>query len=155
MKTFKALMTISFAGYDRRLPGFPRYSVLGSDSSGIFSLEISNATLEDDAVFECQVGPSPNNRPIRASARLNVMRKFFSLVYPTQFVANPHFLLQCLQPKLRLKASNPAQDSALEKTKWWNWNASFTTQSPKLWLFGFVRMPNFTVVSCNQIFDPL
>jgi hypothetical protein len=64
-----------FAGYDRRLPGFPRYTVLGTDDSGIFSLQISNATLEDDAVYECQVGPSFNNRPIRASAQVSVMRK--------------------------------------------------------------------------------
>ena len=66
-----------FAGYDRKLPGFPRYTVLGSDESGEYSLKVSNATLEDDAVYECQVGPATNNRPIRASARLNVMRKYF------------------------------------------------------------------------------
>ena len=71
--------TVSFSfipGYDRSLPGFPRYAVMGSDHSGIFSLEITNATLEDDAVFECQVGPSLNNKPIRAAATLNVMCKF-------------------------------------------------------------------------------
>ena len=39
---------------------------------------MSNATLDDDAVYECQVGPAPSNKPIRASARLNVMRKFFT-----------------------------------------------------------------------------
>ena len=69
--------SLFFTGYDRSLPGFPRYAVMGSDHSGIFSLEINNATLEDDAVFECQVGPSLNNKPIRAAATLNVMRKFF------------------------------------------------------------------------------
>ena len=66
---------ISFSGYDRRLPGFERYSVLGTDDNGMFNLQIVNASLEDDAIFECQVGPSLNNRPIRASARVNVMRK--------------------------------------------------------------------------------
>ena len=50
---------------------------MGSDESGEYSLKVSNATLEDDAVYECQVGPATNNRPIRASARLNVMRKYF------------------------------------------------------------------------------
>ena len=72
------IIYIFFAGYDRRLPGFSRYSVLGSEETGEFSLEIVNATLEDDAIYECQVGPSFNNRPIRASARLNVMRKSLS-----------------------------------------------------------------------------
>ena len=66
---------LTFSGYDRRLPGFERYSVLGTDDNGMFNLQIVNATLEDDAIFECQVGPSLNNRPIRASARVNVMRK--------------------------------------------------------------------------------
>ena len=69
-----------FSGYDRRLPGFPRYSVLGTDDSGEFSLQITNASLADDAIFECQVGPSISNRPIRASARVNVLRKFLDIL---------------------------------------------------------------------------
>ena len=73
------MLTVFFSfisGYDRMLPGFPRYTIQGSDHTGIFSLEITNATLEDDAVYECQVGPSLNNKPIRAAATLNVMCKF-------------------------------------------------------------------------------
>ena len=72
----KLVFSFFIAGYDRKLPGFPRYTVLGTDESGEYSLKVSNATLEDDAVYECQVGPATNNKPIRASARLNVMRKF-------------------------------------------------------------------------------
>ena len=53
---------------------------MGSDASGEYSLKVSNATLEDDAVYECQVGPATNNRPIRASARLNVMRKYYHVL---------------------------------------------------------------------------
>ena len=53
---------------------------MGSDESGEYSLKVSNATLEDDAVYECQVGPATNNRPIRASARLNVMRKYYHVL---------------------------------------------------------------------------
>ena len=62
-------------GYDRSLPGFPRYTVLGSKTSGEFNLQISNATIGDDAIYECQVGPAPRNKPIRASARVSVLRK--------------------------------------------------------------------------------
>ena len=58
---------------------------MGSDHSGIFSLEINNATLEDDAVYECQVGPSLNNKPIRASATLNVMCKLKIFLEPAMF----------------------------------------------------------------------
>lgn len=64
-----------FAGYDRNLPGFPRYNILGDEDSGVFSLNIQNANLKDDALYECQVGPAPNNKPIRASARLHVLCK--------------------------------------------------------------------------------
>jgi len=60
-------------GYYRDLPGFPRYSVLGSDESGVFNLQIVEASLEDEAVYECQVGPNGTNKPIRANAKLNVL----------------------------------------------------------------------------------
>ena len=73
---FDTWFSFPISGYDRSLPGFPRYSVLGSDSSGIFSLQITNATLTDDAFYECQVGPALNNEPKRASAKLDVLRKF-------------------------------------------------------------------------------
>ena len=65
-----------FAGYFRELPGFGRYAVLGSDESGVFNLQITNATLNDEAVYECQVGPNGTNKPIRASAKLNVLCKY-------------------------------------------------------------------------------
>merc|ERR1719412_1952204 len=44
-------------GYDRSIPGIPRYEVLGNDETGNFSLKISNVSLTDDADYECQVGP--------------------------------------------------------------------------------------------------
>ena len=64
-----------FTGYDRSIPGIPRYAVLGSDDTGNFSLEISDVRLEDDADYECQVGPVNYNRPIRAPAHLTVQGK--------------------------------------------------------------------------------
>ena len=85
-----------FSGYFRELPGFGRYAVLGTDDSGVFNLQINNATLGDEAVYECQVGPNGTNKPIRASARLNVLCKFiisilhavvcFLLVHSKNFV---------------------------------------------------------------------
>ena len=63
---------LNISGYDRLIPGIPRYTVLGSDESGNFSLQISNVSLEDDAEYECQVGPANYNKPIRASADLTV-----------------------------------------------------------------------------------
>jgi len=60
-------------GYNRSIPGIPRYSVLGSENSGQFSLQIRDVTLEDDADYECQVGPASYNKPIRAPAHLHVL----------------------------------------------------------------------------------
>lgn len=59
-------------GYDRLLPGFDRYSVLGNDSLGTYNLQVSNASVQDDAKYECQVGPGRGNPPIRANAYLTV-----------------------------------------------------------------------------------
>ena len=60
------------SGYDRSIPGIPRYAVLGSEESGNFSLQISHVSLEDDADYECQVGPANYNKPIRAMAHVTV-----------------------------------------------------------------------------------
>ena len=49
--------------------------MLGTDESGVFNLQITNASLADEAVYECQVGPNGTNKPIRASAKLNVLCK--------------------------------------------------------------------------------
>ena len=42
-------------GVQRELPGFPRYSMVGDQQAGDFSLEITALAPEDDAVFQCQV----------------------------------------------------------------------------------------------------
>lgn len=42
-------------GYDRNIPGFPRYSIFGDEKDGVHNLRIENARLEDDGEFQCQV----------------------------------------------------------------------------------------------------
>ncbi|XP_057658367.1 irregular chiasm C-roughest protein-like [Diorhabda carinulata] len=42
-------------GMHRNLSGFDRYSMVGSDEEGDYSLEISPVMLDDDAKYECQV----------------------------------------------------------------------------------------------------
>ncbi|KAL8598029.1 hypothetical protein ACOMHN_062627 [Nucella lapillus] len=59
-------------GYDRNIPGYPTYSIIDSDSRE-FNLMIVNTQLADDAEFQCQVTPAPNNRRLTASAYLNVL----------------------------------------------------------------------------------
>ncbi|KAI8498581.1 glomerular basement membrane development [Branchiostoma belcheri] len=58
-------------GSDRDLPGFPRYRVVGDSSAGEYSLLIENANLNDEAGFQCQLGP-PNPKGSR-TARVTVL----------------------------------------------------------------------------------
>ncbi|KAK7789814.1 hypothetical protein R5R35_001191 [Gryllus longicercus] len=60
-------------GFSSTIPGFPRYSVIGDARSGVYNLRIVNATLDDDAEFQCQVGPARFHKAIRANARLTVI----------------------------------------------------------------------------------
>ncbi|XP_045124424.1 irregular chiasm C-roughest protein-like isoform X1 [Portunus trituberculatus] len=59
-------------GTHRKLAGFERYSMIGSDEEGDFSLRISPVHLEDDAEYQCQVS-SATELPLRSQvARLTV-----------------------------------------------------------------------------------
>ncbi|XP_062562887.1 nephrin isoform X6 [Armigeres subalbatus] len=60
-------------GFSTTIPGYPRYSVLGDHHAGVYNLKISNASLEDDAEYQCQVGPAKFNSAIRANAKLIVI----------------------------------------------------------------------------------
>lgn len=60
-------------GFSAVIPGFPRYSVLGDRKQGVYNLRISNASIMDDAEFQCQVGPARLNSAIRANAKLTVI----------------------------------------------------------------------------------
>ena len=45
-------------GEHRNLSGYERYSMVGSDEEGDFSLDIFPIMLDDDAEYQCQVGPA-------------------------------------------------------------------------------------------------
>uniref|UniRef100_A0A182XXZ3 Ig-like domain-containing protein n=1 Tax=Anopheles stephensi TaxID=30069 RepID=A0A182XXZ3_ANOST len=62
-------------GTHRNLSGFERYTMVGSDEEGDFSLDISPVMLDDDAKYQCQVGPGRGGTPgIRSRfAKLTVL----------------------------------------------------------------------------------
>ena len=66
--------------------------MLGHDTTGVFSLKITNATLTDDATYECQVGPAPGNKPVRASARIGVLRKSADRLRPRRRIISRRIL---------------------------------------------------------------
>lgn len=53
-------------GTNRNLSGFPRYQMVGSDDEGDYSLHISPVALEDDAMYQCQVGAYDGVKGIRS-----------------------------------------------------------------------------------------
>uniref|UniRef100_A0A1B6DD38 Ig-like domain-containing protein n=1 Tax=Clastoptera arizonana TaxID=38151 RepID=A0A1B6DD38_9HEMI len=50
-------------GTHRNLSGFERYSMIGSDEEGDFSLDIYPVNLDDDSRYQCQVGNGPEGQP--------------------------------------------------------------------------------------------
>ncbi|XP_052747892.1 irregular chiasm C-roughest protein-like isoform X2 [Galleria mellonella] len=50
-------------GIHRNLSGYERYSMIGSDEEGDYSLDIKNVSLEDDGKYQCQVGSGLNGEP--------------------------------------------------------------------------------------------
>ncbi|CAN0390304.1 unnamed protein product [Lampetra fluviatilis] len=61
-------------GPQRDMPGFPRYSMGGTQASGQFNLQIESVELEDDGWFQCQAGRSPSSHPIASpTAWLSVL----------------------------------------------------------------------------------
>ncbi|XP_059045852.1 irregular chiasm C-roughest protein-like [Achroia grisella] len=62
-------------GTHRFLTGYDRYKMIGSDDEGDYSLDIREVTLEDDALYQCQVSSGPRGeQAIRSRyARLIVL----------------------------------------------------------------------------------
>lgn len=60
-------------GFNRSIPGYPRYTMIGDPAQGVHNLRIENATLEDDAEYQCQVGPTADHKAIRADAHVTVL----------------------------------------------------------------------------------
>ncbi|KAL4707115.1 hypothetical protein ACJJTC_011441, partial [Scirpophaga incertulas] len=46
-------------GTHRYLTGYDRYKMIGSDEEGDYSLDIKEVTLDDDALYQCQVSSGP------------------------------------------------------------------------------------------------
>lgn len=62
-------------GYDRKVPGKPRYSVVWNEHEETeYHLTITNVTLEDEGMFSCQVAPIGDwDTKLEAKARLIVL----------------------------------------------------------------------------------
>uniref|UniRef100_A0A3P8Z1Q1 NPHS1 adhesion molecule, nephrin n=1 Tax=Esox lucius TaxID=8010 RepID=A0A3P8Z1Q1_ESOLU len=100
-------------GPERRLPGFPRYSMVGDPNRGQYHLQIENAKLEDDGPYECQVGQSDSSRAIIShTVWINVQippsKLYFELETPEPWVAGMSYTVTCITPD---SSSTPSQVS--------------------------------------------
>ncbi|XP_072934025.1 nephrin [Epargyreus clarus] len=73
-------------GFSSVIPGYPRYTMFGDRRHGVYNLRIANVTLEDDAEYQCQVGPAQMHKVIRANASLTVI----SPPNAVEIVNHPH-----------------------------------------------------------------
>ncbi len=44
-------------GYDRQLPAFPSWSIIGDEKRGEFNFFIQSLKLDDEGIFACEVSP--------------------------------------------------------------------------------------------------
>jgi len=97
-------------GADRELPEYNRYHLIGSDEEKDWTLKISPILLEDDAMFQCQVGASEGVRPIRSKfAKLTVY------VPPGDpFIVQGHILEATEDREVRLECVSPGGKPAAD-----------------------------------------
>ncbi|XP_050729208.1 nephrin-like isoform X2 [Eriocheir sinensis] len=60
-------------GFERDVPGYPRFQYAGEPSLGEHHLAITGATLTEDGEYQCQVGPTSHSPPIWAAANVTVI----------------------------------------------------------------------------------
>ncbi|XP_069188488.1 nephrin-like [Procambarus clarkii] len=60
-------------GFERHVPGYPRYYYTGDPLLGEHHLVISGVTLTEDGEYQCQVGPTITSPPIWAAANVTVI----------------------------------------------------------------------------------
>lgn len=72
-------------GVHRNLSGYDRYSMVGSDEEGDFSLDIYPVMLDDNARYQCQVSPGANGKDDDESTQFSAITHCNNFSYfPTQ-----------------------------------------------------------------------
>ncbi|XP_069972968.1 nephrin-like [Penaeus vannamei] len=69
----KQLSPFPCPGFERHVPGYPRYQYTGDPELGEHNLVIKSVTLTEDGEYQCQVGPTNDNPPIWAAANVTVL----------------------------------------------------------------------------------
>lgn len=48
----------------------------GNPQEGVHNLKIEDARIEDDGEYQCQIGPGPSSKAIRADSKVTVLSKY-------------------------------------------------------------------------------
>lgn len=86
-------------GVHRNLSGFDRYSMVGSDEEGDFSLDISPIMLDDDARYQCQVSPGGDGMHCY----------FYHWFFSPFFSANQEFIIVFFNFQAHLQSAHALQ----------------------------------------------
>lgn len=70
---FKVSMTNMSLGYDRELPAFPTWSIIGDEQHGEFNFFIESVKLDDEGIFACEVSPFNDAPALKQIAHVRVL----------------------------------------------------------------------------------
>ncbi|CAF1569206.1 unnamed protein product, partial [Adineta ricciae] len=60
-------------GYDRQLPAFPSWSIIGDESRGEYNFLIQSLKLEDEGIFACEVSPYKDAPALKQVAHVRTL----------------------------------------------------------------------------------
>ena len=60
-------------GYDRQLPAFPSWSIIGDENRGEFNFFIESLKLDDEGIFSCEVSPYNNAPALKQVAQIRTL----------------------------------------------------------------------------------
>jgi hypothetical protein len=88
-------------GRERPLYYIPRYKIIGDKQAGINTLEIENVNLEDDGIYQCQIGRTVEAREVLSNfANLTILippeQISISYVPPGIAISGKEFKINCV-----------------------------------------------------------
>ncbi len=60
-------------GFDRQLPPFPSWSIIGDENQGEFNFFIQSLKLDDEGIFACEVSPYQDAPALKQTAHLQAL----------------------------------------------------------------------------------
>lgn len=110
-----------YLGYERDLPAFPTWSIVGNESLGEFNFFIESLKIQDEGIFACEVSPFNNAPSLKhvAHVRTLVEPKFVQILDQYNTRSKDQITIRFDEPQYqifcRVEQSRPAAH-----IKWFN-----------------------------------